>query len=370
MFRIARRVAKDRVISTVDPQSAARAQDGGAWFRRLQGAHRDRPGLRDHHRHRGQRGQRRRRRTRRRPARRRPARRRHPGRPATAISTSPAIFGNPPNPAVGGDTGDGDGGGRGDGAHGGADQDASGGQDRPAVYGDAAYGAGALLATLEAADARIFTKVQPPTAPGGRFAKDRFGVDLAAGTVTCPNAVTVPIRPAKGGGGNAVFGPGLRRVPAGDPVHQLDRRSHHHHRPLRGRTRPRPRRSARPGLGHRVQGHPPEGGTQDRPPDAPPPRRPTRSRPRPHQGRRRLLSARRRGQPCPTRRARTAPRRRKLGCGSGLKPGPPDQIDLASATCPTRGQQAPQSPTATTGFTRNTDRSRSRACQPTVQPVD
>ena len=53
-------------------------------------------------------------------------------------------------------------------------QDASDSQDRPAVYGDAAYGAGALLATLEAAHARIFTKVQPPTAPDGRFAKDRF----------------------------------------------------------------------------------------------------------------------------------------------------------------------------------------------------
>src|SRR5664280_2965664 len=75
-----------------------------------------------------------------------------------------------------------------------------------AVYGDAAYGAGALLAVLEAAGADIMAKVQPPVAPGGRFAKDRFVIDLGAGTVTCPAHVTVTIRAAKAGGGTAAFG--------------------------------------------------------------------------------------------------------------------------------------------------------------------
>jgi hypothetical protein len=55
-----------------------------------------------------------------------------------------------------------------------------------AVYGDAAYGAGPLLARLEDAGARIITKVPPPAALGGRFAKDRFTIDLAADTVTSP----------------------------------------------------------------------------------------------------------------------------------------------------------------------------------------
>jgi len=86
-------------------------------------------------------------------------------------------------------------------------------QQGPAVYGDAAYGTGQLLARLETAGAEIFTKVQPPTAPGGRFAKDRFAIDLAAGTVTCPGAVTVPIRPATAGGGTAVFGPACASCP-------------------------------------------------------------------------------------------------------------------------------------------------------------
>jgi hypothetical protein len=75
-----------------------------------------------------------------------------------------------------------------------------------AVYGDASYGAGPLLGTLEKAGARIMTKVQAPNAPGGRFAKDRFTIDLSAGTVTCPGRVIVPIRSAKGGGGTAAFG--------------------------------------------------------------------------------------------------------------------------------------------------------------------
>lgn len=75
-----------------------------------------------------------------------------------------------------------------------------------AVYGDAAYGAGALLAQLEGAGAQVMVKVQPPVAPGGRFAKDRFSIDTEAGTVTCPAGATAVIRPARNGGGTAGFG--------------------------------------------------------------------------------------------------------------------------------------------------------------------
>jgi hypothetical protein len=49
-------------------------------------------------------------------------------------------------------------------------------------------------------------KTQVPTAPGGRFGKDQFRVDLTGQTVTCPARVTVAIRPARGGGGRARFG--------------------------------------------------------------------------------------------------------------------------------------------------------------------
>ncbi len=54
------------------------------------------------------------------------------------------------------------------------------------VYGDSAYGAGALLSTLEDAGAEVYCKVQPPVAPGGRFSKDAFQIDLRAGTVELP----------------------------------------------------------------------------------------------------------------------------------------------------------------------------------------
>lgn len=74
-------------------------------------------------------------------------------------------------------------------------EDREAGDDEPVgvAYGDSAYGTGPVLKKLE--DARIDprVKVQRPNAPGGRYPKDRFGIDLGAGTVTCPNGVTVPI---------------------------------------------------------------------------------------------------------------------------------------------------------------------------------
>jgi hypothetical protein len=74
------------------------------------------------------------------------------------------------------------------------------------VYGDSAYGTGAHLAWLEQQGFTPMVKTQLPTAPGGRFAKDQFRLDLQAGTVTCPARVTVAIRPARRGGGRARFG--------------------------------------------------------------------------------------------------------------------------------------------------------------------
>jgi len=68
-----------------------------------------------------------------------------------------------------------------------------------AVYGDSAYGAGSVLDTLEQADAEIMCKVQAPNAPGGRYPKDAFQIDLEEGTVTCPAGQTVALRPVKDG---------------------------------------------------------------------------------------------------------------------------------------------------------------------------
>ena len=76
----------------------------------------------------------------------------------------------------------------------------------PVVYGDAAYGTGALLAELDQRGITAMTKVAAPTAPAGHFTKLQFRIDLAHHTVTCPARLTVPIIPARHGGGLARFG--------------------------------------------------------------------------------------------------------------------------------------------------------------------
>jgi len=90
----------------------------------------------------------------------------------------------------------------------GSDEEPPAGSDQPpstfddqrlSVYGDSAYGAGSVLDTLEQADVEIMCKVQAPNAPGGRFAKDAFDIDLDAGTVTCPAGQTAPLRQIKDG---------------------------------------------------------------------------------------------------------------------------------------------------------------------------
>jgi hypothetical protein len=69
--------------------------------------------------------------------------------------------------------------------------------DAAAVYGDAAYGAGEVLQRLDDAGIEAKTKVQPPVAPAGKFTKDRFDIDLQQQQVTCPNGTVTPIRPVK-----------------------------------------------------------------------------------------------------------------------------------------------------------------------------
>ena len=75
----------------------------------------------------------------------------------------------------------------------------------PKVYGDNAYGTGEFQEFLADNDIESRCKTQAPTAANGMFAKDRFDINLDADTVTCPNQVTVPIRRGAGGDGIAYF---------------------------------------------------------------------------------------------------------------------------------------------------------------------
>ena len=196
VFRIARRVAKDRVISTVDPQArhghktAARGFDG---YKGHVGIDPDSEIITATTVTAGNTGD---------------------AGPATDLlagdlpTPPPEQDDHDPSGAHDGDAGDG---GAGDGGAG--DGDGGGTREGLAVYGDAAYGSGALLAELERAGAQVLVKVQPPVAPAGRFAKDRFTIDTAAATVTCPAGATAVIRPTKDGGGTARFGAGCASCP-------------------------------------------------------------------------------------------------------------------------------------------------------------
>ena len=81
-----------------------------------------------------------------------------------------------------------------------------GSAEPPTVYGDNAYGTGSFHDHLRESGIASRCKTQAPNAPGGRFGKDRFAVDLTAGTVGCPGGATAGIRPAADGGGTAYFG--------------------------------------------------------------------------------------------------------------------------------------------------------------------
>jgi hypothetical protein len=74
------------------------------------------------------------------------------------------------------------------------------------IYGDASYGTANLVETIEGAGAKAHVKVQAPVAPDGRFSKDAFVIDLGAQSVCCPVGAIVQIRKAGDGGGLAAFG--------------------------------------------------------------------------------------------------------------------------------------------------------------------
>jgi len=91
----------------------------------------------------------------------------------------------------------------------GADAGRSGqhsGQDDACVYGDNAYGTGPFHDHLERSGIQSKCKTQRPVAAGGLFAKDRFDIDLHTDTVTCPAGHTAPIRRGTDGIGTASFG--------------------------------------------------------------------------------------------------------------------------------------------------------------------
>jgi hypothetical protein len=81
------------------------------------------------------------------------------------------------------------------------------------VYGDSAYGTGTFQDRLEEAGITSRCKTQPPVSLQGRFAKDRFTVDLEKERVTCPVGVTAVISRRQDGSGIAKFGKACGQCP-------------------------------------------------------------------------------------------------------------------------------------------------------------
>lgn len=67
------------------------------------------------------------------------------------------------------------------------------------IYGDSSYGTAQFVDTIEGAGAEANVKVQPPSAPAGKFAKDAFDIDLNNNTVRCPAGMLVVIRSSTAG---------------------------------------------------------------------------------------------------------------------------------------------------------------------------
>ena len=81
------------------------------------------------------------------------------------------------------------------------------------VYGDASYGTAEVLGHLEQSGAVANVKVQAATAPDGHFTKDAFQIDLTNDTVTCPAGRLVQIRRREDGSGKASFGIACKSCP-------------------------------------------------------------------------------------------------------------------------------------------------------------
>lgn len=94
-----------------------------------------------------------------------------------------------------------------------ADDGGETGTDPACVYGDNAYGTGPFHEHLEQAGIESKCKSQQPANTGGRFTKNDFDIDLDSDTVTCPASNTAPVRRAPNGAGIARFGPACAGCP-------------------------------------------------------------------------------------------------------------------------------------------------------------
>ena len=89
--------------------------------------------------------------------------------------------------------------------------------EKAAIYGDASYGTAEIVERIQQAGAEANVKVQKPSPPRkGLFSQDAFVIDQAAGKATCPNGVVVPFQRFDDGSATAAFGQSCAQCPLRD----------------------------------------------------------------------------------------------------------------------------------------------------------
>jgi Transposase DDE domain/Transposase domain (DUF772) len=86
-------------------------------------------------------------------------------------------------------------------------------EDKPEVVGDSAYGSAAARSSLEAQGYPVTAKAAPVRNSTGGLTKEDFTIDLEANAVTCPAGHTVPVRFGREGEGKASFKGHCRHCP-------------------------------------------------------------------------------------------------------------------------------------------------------------
>jgi Transposase DDE domain/Transposase domain (DUF772) len=81
------------------------------------------------------------------------------------------------------------------------------------IYGDSSYGTADLVEHIESAGAVANVKVQPPSAKNGMYSQEAFSIDSDAASVRCPAGVSVALRRQGDGSAIAEFGANCSQCP-------------------------------------------------------------------------------------------------------------------------------------------------------------
>lgn len=89
--------------------------------------------------------------------------------------------------------------------------------EKAEIFGDASYGTAEIVERIQTAGAEVNVKVQRPSPPRkGLFSQEAFVIDTTAGTASCPNAVAVPLQRTADGSATAAFGRACAQCPLRD----------------------------------------------------------------------------------------------------------------------------------------------------------